>query len=116
MDFIPEKIRAIGGGSVNESWMQGIANITGKQVETITQPTMAGALGAASCAFVGSGLLDSFHQINKFIKVTQSYNPDPSVKDLYMDLFSSYKDVYRGLKKAYIAANLERFKQGNRQA
>ncbi len=78
--FRPAKIRAIGGGSVNESWMQGIANITGKQVETIDRPTMAGALGAASCAFVGSGLMDSFHQINNFIKVTQSFNPDPSTE------------------------------------
>ena len=111
--FNPSKIRAIGGGSVNESWMQGIANITGKQVETIDRPTMAGALGAASCAFVGSGLLDSFHQINQFIDVRKTYTPDPSVEDLYRDLFHSYKDVYRGLKKAYITANLERFKQGN---
>lgn len=114
--FRPSKIRAIGGGSVNESWMQGIANITGRQVETIDRPTMAGALGAASCAFVGSGLMDSFHQIYKFIKVTQSFHPDPSLEGLYKDLFSSYKEVYRGLKKAYIAANRERFKQSNRQA
>jgi xylulokinase len=107
---------AIGGGSLNESWMQGIANITGRQVETIDRPTMAGALGAASCAFVGSGLLDSFHEINKFIKVSKSFNPDPSVEALHTDLFRSYQDVYRGLKKAYITANLERFKQDSRQA
>ncbi|MCT4647119.1 MAG: FGGY-family carbohydrate kinase, partial [Carboxylicivirga sp.] len=58
--FRPSKIRAIGGGSVNEGWMQGIANITGLEVETVDNPTMAGALGVATCVFVAEGILDSF--------------------------------------------------------
>jgi len=114
--FKPSKIRAIGGGSVNESWMQGIANITGLELETINRPTMTGALGAAICAFVGSGLMDSFHQVNRYIKVKQNFSPDPSLQGLYLDLFHSYKDVYRSLKKVYIAANLERFRQGYTKA
>ena len=109
--FNPVKIRAIGGGSVNENWMQGIANITGKVVETTTQATMAGALGAASCAFVGSGHMDSFHEINRFVGVGNTYYPDASLAGLYGELFESYKQVYRGLKKAYVHANLERFSQ-----
>ena len=109
--FKPGKIRAIGGGSVNESWMQGIANITGMTVETIDRPTMAGALGAASCAFVGSGLFESFQMIRQFINVNNTFEPDPSLNKLYTKLFHSYQDIYRGLKKAYIHANLERFSQ-----
>jgi sugar (pentulose or hexulose) kinase len=89
--------------------MQGIANITGLQVETIDRPTMAGALGAASCAFVCSGHFDSFHQVNQFIEVERSFTPDPSLEELYAKLFQSYKDIYRGLKRAYTDANLERF-------
>jgi len=109
--FQPEKIRAIGGGSVNDQWMQGIANITGKTVETLTQPTMAGALGAASCAFVGCGIIQDFHQVKQFIEVRNSYSPDPALEELYDHLFQSYKDVYKGLKKAYLRANLKRFNQ-----
>jgi len=110
--FNPAKIRAIGGGSVNEKWMQDIANITGKAVETIGQPTMAGALGAAACVFVGSGLFRDFNDINRFIQVRHSYSPDPSLAGLYGELFTSYKNVYSGLKKAYIQANLKRFTRG----
>jgi xylulokinase len=112
--FKPNKIRAIGGGSVNESWMQGIANITGMSVETITRPTMAGALGAASCAFVGSGHYASFQQIRQFTEVKNTFQPDPSLYELYTKLFHSYQDIYRGLKKPYIHANLERFSQDNK--
>jgi len=107
--FESKKIRAIGGGSVNEQWMQGIANITGKTVETLTQPTTAGALGAASCAFVGCGIFPDFHQVNQCIEVRNTYYPDPAPSELYDHLFRSYKDVYKGLKKAYLRANLERF-------
>ena len=110
-NFTPNRIRAIGGGSVNDQWMQGIADITGKTVETITQPTMAGALGAAACAFVGSHVYNDFHHINQFITVRKTFTPDPLSREVYDRLFQSYKDVYKGLRKAYIRANLERFNQ-----
>jgi len=89
--------------------MQGIADITGKTVETITHPTMAGALGAASCAFVGSGVFKDFQQINQCIDVRNIFHPNSSHSDIYTHLFKSYKEVFHGLKKAYIRANLERF-------
>jgi len=108
--FQPSKIRAIGGGSVNGKWMQGIANITGMVVETTHQPALAGAFGAAACAFVGSGIYSGFSDVNKFIKVKERYIPDPGLKATYDTLFRSYKNVYWGLRKAYIDANLERFK------
>ncbi len=91
--------------------MQGIANITGKTIETLTQPSMAGALGAASCAFVGCGVFPDFHQVKQCIEVRSSYSPDPVHSELYDHLFQSYKDVYKGLKKAYLRANLKRFNQ-----
>jgi len=109
--FKPEKIRAVGGGSVNEQWMQGIANITGKTVETLTQPTMSGALGAAACAFVGSGIFQDFHQVNQCMEVQNTFSPDSLHSEMYNHLFQSYKDVYKGLEKAYLRANLKRFNQ-----
>lgn len=107
--FEAKKIRAIGGGSVNRSWMQGIADITGMEVETTNQPTMAGALGAAACAFVGNGDFADFHEIDHFIKPRECFKPRPELKKQYEKLFKSYKAVYHGLKKAYIQANLQRF-------
>lgn len=107
--FHPEKIRAIGGGSLNNLWMQGIADITGMRVETTNQPTMAGALGAAACAFVGSKTYKSFRQVNEFIVVKKTFEPNLSNRDVYNELFNSYKNVYSGLRKAYIEANRERF-------
>ena len=72
---------------------------------------MAGTLGAASCAFVGSGHMKSFHEISRFMEVRHTFYPDASLNSLYAELFGSYKQVYRGLKKAYVRANLDRFNQ-----
>ncbi len=106
--FNPLKIRAIGGGSVNDKWMQGIANITGKTVETTTQPAYAGTLGAASCVFVGCGYFESFKDVNKIIHVRKIYSPDPLLSKTYDELFNSYKNIYAGLKNAYSHANTKR--------
>ena len=106
--YHPEKIRAIGGGSVNEKWMQGIADITGKIVETTTQPTMAGTLGAASCVFVGCGYFDNFSDINRIIRVKKIYIPNPSLSATFDSLFISYKSIYSSLKNTYRFANADR--------
>ncbi len=100
---------AIGGGSVNAQWMQGIADITGMSVETTSQPTMAGAIGAASCAFVGSGTYENFNEVNNFIGIKERFLPNQGNAAIYDALFKSYKNVYSGLRKAYIEANLNRF-------
>lgn len=107
--FNPETIRVIGGGSVNEKWMQGIANITGKKIETLTEPKMAGAIGVASCAFVGSGIFKDFNQTKDFFNVANTYYPNPDKKEIFDDLFAAYKDIYYGLTKAYNTINLKRF-------
>ena len=107
--FQVKQIRAIGGGSVNSRWMQGIADISGLKVETVSNPNISGTLGAASCAMVGSGVLQSFKDINQFIQAKDLFIPNEENKGIYDKLFASYKGVYKSLRKEYIKANLERF-------
>ena len=109
--FSPEVIRAIGGGSVNAQWMQAIADITGKTVETVELPTMSGALGAATIAFVGAGILSDFQSVNRFIEVKRRFEPNPQNKNIYDELFETYKAIYQSLKKVYTKANGRRFRK-----
>jgi len=105
----PSRIRVIGGGSVNDKWMQGIANITGKTVETISQPTLAGTLGAATCAFVGSGIFRDFEEARKMIHVEKTFNPEPSSSQFLNEQFLTYKSIYSNLKELYRKTNRKRF-------
>jgi len=102
-------IRVIGGGAQNRQWMQTIADITGLPVTTTNHPTMAGAIGAAICAFVGSGVFSSFSEVNRMIKPATVFTPNAKNKPVYDDLFSNYKDIYHSLKGTYQRANSKRF-------
>jgi xylulokinase len=105
---IPE-FRFIGGGSQNDLWMQTVADITGRKVTTTNQPTMAGAIGAATCAFVGAGIFKDFTEVDKMVSAKTTFNPNPENRTIYDELFANYKDVYKSLKGTYQRANLKRF-------
>ncbi len=101
--------RFIGGGSQNKLWMQIIADITGRTITTTNQPTMAGAIGAAMCAFVGEGIFADFTEVDKLVKPVDSFTPNPDNEEIYNELFLNYKDIYNSLKTTYQKANSKRF-------
>lgn len=102
-------LKLIGGGSQNKQWMQTIADITGRTITTTNHPTMAGAIGAAMCAFVGSGLFTDFTSVNKIVKADKTFHPNPENRNIYDELFINYKDIYNSLKGTYSRANSKRF-------
>jgi len=104
-----DTLRAIGGGSVNDKWMQGIANITGKRIETVTEPGMAGAIGAAACAFVGGGVFSSFTEVSELINVAKVFFPQTDKQEIFNSLFRTYKSIYSDLRQTYRNINLKRF-------
>lgn len=107
--FKTPNFRFIGGGSQNDQWMQTIADITGRKITTTNHPTMAGAIGAAMCVFVGSGHFQDFSAVNKIVKPAKSFAPNAENKAIYDELFLSYKDIYKSLKGTYFRANSKRF-------
>lgn len=106
--FDIDKLRIIGGGSLDKEWMQIIADVTKKEIETINNPKTAGAVGAAFCALVGLGIY-KFEDIKDFVTVNKRYIPQKGNEKIYDELFKSYKSIYYSLRKAYKHANGERF-------
>lgn len=103
-----DKLRIIGGGSLDHEWMQIIADVTKREVETIDNAKTAGAMGAAFCALVGLGVYE-FEDIKKFVHVNKRYMPQRGNEKIYDELFKSYKKIYFSLRKAYEQVNSERF-------
>lgn len=99
----------IGGGALDEGWMQIIADITGVKFDVVDSPRSSGALGAAIVAMIGLGRLKDFAAAKQFVRVSKHYVPNPENKEIYDELFASYKDVYLSLKDAYKRANGKRF-------
>ena len=107
--FHCRQFRIIGGGALDDAWMQIIADITKSEFAVVENPRMAGALGAAIIALIGLGELKGFSDAKLFVKEAKSYKPNPTNTFIYDKLFLDYKRVYKSLKRTYKKANSKRF-------
>lgn len=102
-------IRIIGGGALDSGWMQILSDVTGRTISVVENPRNAGAVGAAVVALIGLGELPDFAAAKKFVRVSESFTPNPENKAVYDGLFSQYQKLYRSLSGLYADANGKRF-------
>ncbi|MGI6211453.1 MAG: FGGY family carbohydrate kinase [Anaerovoracaceae bacterium] len=107
--FRCDDFRIIGAGALDHSWMQIIADITGKRFDVVEDPRNAGAVGAAMIALIGLGEIPDFASTKDFVRVVEHYSPDPKNRAVYDKLFRDYKNIYYSLRGAYRKANSARF-------
>lgn len=107
--FECDKFRIIGGGALDDIWMQIISDITGKTFSIVKDPRNAGAVGAAIVALIGLGEIGGFAEAKDFVQIEKEYSPNKANKEIYDKLFADYKEVYESLKDAYKKANRKRF-------
>jgi xylulokinase len=108
--FKISSLRITGGGSQNDQWMQSFADIIRHPVYTTNQPKMAGTMGASVCAFVGAGIFQDFDEVKKFVQTEKTFVPDKENEQIYNEMFISYKQIYKKLKREYKRINLKRFR------
>jgi len=106
-------LRVIGGGAKGEPWMQILADVTHRKVETVCEPQDAGAVGAALVAAVGLGLYPDFESLKKVVKVERAFEPQENNREIYDCLFHSYQEVYSNLRGFYSKLNRKRFDEAN---
>lgn len=85
-----EEIRITGGGAASPLWAQIKANVTGKELRTVTESETA-CLGTAILAAVGIGAFDSIEQAaGTLVKPKKSYSPDGTD---YEDAYNKYVEL-----------------------
>lgn len=92
-------IRAVGGGSRSDYWLQLKANITGKPVE---KPLFseAGCLAAAILAGLGVGIYnDAASAADMLITIDKVFEPDWNIYNDYSEYFQTYKCMYPSTKE-----------------
>jgi len=105
--FSISQLRIIGGGSQSDGWMQNIADITKRRIETVRNPQFAGALGAAICVLVGLGIFDSFQDVKNIVIPQRVFFPNPEHSGIYDRLFQLYKGIYKRNKNLYERINMQ---------
>ena len=103
-------LRVIGGGARGKPWMQIIADVTGRRVETVANPQEAGAVGAALTAAVGLGLYSNFEELRKVVQVEQEFEPQAANAEVYGILYRAYQRLYHSLRGLYREVNEVRFR------
>ena len=98
-------IRFVGGGALNDSTSQILADCTGRVVETVPSPQNVGAVGAAVVVAVGLGVIDSIADANKLIDAEKRFEPNKANKPVYDKMFAAYKEIYAANKKIFKMLN-----------
>jgi xylulokinase len=99
------KLRVIGGGARSAPWMQILADVTYRRVESVQNPLEAGAVGAALVAAVGMGIYPSFEALKQVVKVDKVFQPQEQNYPVYDRLFRSYQESYGSLRRFYKRLN-----------
>lgn len=104
-------LRVIGGGARGAPWMQIIADVTGRRVETVINPQEAGAVGAALTAAVGLRLYPDFESLKKVVRVEHEFEPQSENASTYTVLYHAYQRLYTSLRRLYRDVNEVRFRR-----
>ncbi len=93
----------VGGGALSELTGQMLADITGREIETVENPQNVGAVGAAVMIGLGLGIIESFSEAKKMIRIVNKYIPNPHNKEVYDKNFRVFKNLYRSNKGSFQA-------------
>ncbi|GBE27115.1 xylulose kinase [bacterium BMS3Bbin03] len=107
--FAVPVLRLIGGGAKSGIWMQMLADVTKRKVETVDQPQEAGAVGVALVAAVGLKIYPDFESLKTVVHPAQVFEPDAANDKIYDFMFEMYKEVYTSLKGLYSKMHKESF-------
>lgn len=99
--FSLNEIRAIGGGVLNNSWMQIFADINSMPFARVSNPQQATAVGAAIMGGVGVGIWDNYTDAAKLVSIDNRYKPNKANAEMYDALYPVFKDAYPSLKSTF---------------
>ncbi len=86
-----------GGGTKNPTWLQIIADITGKTVKT-AEVTIGASYGDAMIAAIGTGHIKDYGDLENYIKSGQTFIPDAETHRVYQPLKKIYGKLYEETK------------------
>ena len=115
-NFTVEDLRVTGGQSKSPLWNQIKADITGKNI-LLPDCTDAELKGNTSVALYNLGYYPSLMEAaDKTFRVKKVFKPQKKLKNLYDELFSVYRESYRGLKNVFKKLSKISFKEGKWQS
>jgi xylulokinase len=97
----PPTLRAVGGGARARPWLQILADVTGRTLETIEHPQEVSAFGAALLAGVGAGVFPSIESVRTLVPAGEVIRPAETDRPTYDRMYRAFRRIYPGLRSVY---------------
>lgn len=96
-----ETIRFVGGGALSKVSCQMLADILGRNVETVASPQNVGAVGAAAIMATGLGLISKIEDAATLIPAVKTFKPNAKKHEAYEKYYQTFKKLYKANKDIY---------------
>ena len=97
-------LRILGGGAQSDLWCQVHADILGRRLERVAEPTYANLRGAGLFAAISIGRL-SLDDVRDMVRVTDTFEPQPDARAVYEPMYGEFKRFYDRLHASYARLN-----------
>jgi xylulokinase len=100
-----QTIRLVGGGALASLTCQILADVLGREIETVDNPQNSGAVGAAVVMAVGLGLISDITDAGNLVTIKERYIPNPKHTTIYNRYFPVFKSLYYNNREAFTLLN-----------
>jgi xylulokinase len=97
-------LRILGGGAQSDLWCQIHADILGRRIERVAEPTYANLRGAALFAAISLGRM-SLDDVHGLVRVSETFEPEPKAREVYEPMYAEFKGFYGRLHSSYERLN-----------
>lgn len=97
-------IHMVGGGAQSNLWCQIHADVFNRNIRRVEDPIQTNVRGSAFLAAVALGYL-TYADIPEYIRIDNTYEPNPNNRDTYDELFKAYLNFYRNNRKIFTRLN-----------
>ncbi len=94
-------VKVVGGGVLFNEWCRILASIINRKIARVMDPQDATLRGVSIVALLGLGYYKSFEQASELIRVDKVFEPNKSWNKIYDEMFYSYKELYKKLRKLF---------------
>ncbi len=94
---LDDTLTLVGGAAKSPLWRQILSDATGYRLVAVRGSEAA--LGNALLAGVGTGSVESFEEIRKWLTLEEPTVPDPKAGEVYEAMFRLYKESYESLRR-----------------
>lgn len=88
-------VRFVGGGALSPVTCQILADITGRTIETVSNPREVGAVGTALVVAAGVKGVDVLELASQLVKANHVYVPNHQNKEVYERNYKVFKKLYK---------------------